>query len=48
MRNRDWLKTAAGAVVFATVIYVILAAPGLLDDRDSVTAVTRPAASTGP
>lgn len=36
MSKREMLRTAAGALLFATVIYGILAAPGLLTNTASI------------
>ncbi|MDT7953781.1 MAG: hypothetical protein RQ966_19955 [Acetobacteraceae bacterium] len=36
MRIRDALKLATGAALLASLLYVLMAAPGVLSDRDSV------------
>ena len=35
MNSKDIIKAALGALLMATLAYVILAAPGLLDDGTS-------------
>ena len=36
MRMKDKLRLAAGATMLAAVLYGLLAAPGLVSDRDSL------------
>ena len=40
MSKRELVKAAAGALLFATMVYAILAAPGLLADTASIVPVT--------
>ncbi len=34
-RTSKWLRTVAGALLMAGTLYLVLAVPGLLSDRDS-------------
>lgn len=41
MRTRNGWKLVAGAAVFATLLYALLAAPGLLTDEASTVPLRR-------
>ena len=47
MRMKDKLRLAAEAAMLAAVLYGLLAAPGLVSDRDSLVPAGRAVAQAG-